>query len=147
MHHFDPVPHLPFLDAACYLETRLLEVGEHEPCDPPVARFSAPRKEALEFARQLDAAGRLHLARVDEAPADQRMNLIAVYKNADIDRTVWDRRRRNHLEVHLCGAAADMPAGYDLAEMEVPPGHQAFLFCDDISDMYPTFIAPAPRSY
>ena len=39
-----------------------------------------------------------------------------------------------------------MPAGHDLTELEVPPGHVARLYCDDISDMYPSFTAYAGRA-
>ena len=74
------------------------------------------------------------------------MNLISVYKSPTVDRTVWDRRRRNYLEQHLKGAASDMPAGYDLTDIEVPNGHYAHSFCDDVSEMYPSFIAPPSRA-
>ena len=85
-HCFDPTPHLPYLEAACYIEPRLFEVSEHTPCEVPVACFAAHRAEALKFARQLDDAGRLFLARTDEAPKSQRMNLIAVYESPEVDR-------------------------------------------------------------
>ena len=45
-HCFDPTSHLPYLEALCYIEPRLLEVSEHTPCEVPVARFAAPRAEA-----------------------------------------------------------------------------------------------------
>ena len=118
----------------------MLEVGEHTPSDLPVAKFAAHRTEALEFARQIYFAGRLYLATIAEAPGDQRMHLISPYKSPTVDRTVWDRRRRNYLEEHLKGAASDMPAGYDLTDIEVPDGHYAHMFCDDVSEMYPSFI-------
>ena len=90
-----------------------MENREQEPCSLPMLRFRAPRAEALEFVQQLDAAGRLELAEPREAPAGERMNPIAVYKNESIDRTVWDRRRRNHVEYHIRGAAATLLAGYE----------------------------------
>ena len=142
---FDPVPWLPVLEGATYLEPRLLEVTET--CsDLPMSRFSAPRSEAVEFAELIDTAGRLHLARPEEAPVGDRMNVLAVYKSETVDRTVWDRRRRNCREAHLKGAASDLPGGYELCELEVPVGEKAFVFADDIADMYPTFIAPPERA-
>ena len=74
------------------------------------------------------------------------MNVLAVYKSDTVDRTVWDRRRRNCREAHLKGAAGDLPGGYELCEIEVPEGHRAYVFADDIADMYPTFIAPRERA-
>ena len=67
-HCVDPAPHLPYLEAACYIEPRLLEVAEDTPCEVPVARFAASRAEAFKFTKQVDDAGRLFLARTDEAP-------------------------------------------------------------------------------
>ena len=138
---FDPVPWLPVLEGATYLEPRLLEVTGVD-SDLPVARFAADRSEAVKFAELIDSAGRLYLARPEEAPAGDRMNVLAVYKSETVDRTVWDRRRRNCREAHLKGAASDLPGGYELCELEVPLGHQAYVFADDIADMYPTFVAP-----
>ena len=74
------------------------------------------------------------------------MNVLAVYKSETVDRTVWDRRRRNCSEAHLKGAASDLPGGYELCEIEVPDGQRAYVFADDIADMYPTFTAPPERA-
>ena len=63
---FDPVPWLPVLEGATYLEPRLLEVAD-APCDLPVAKFSAHRREAVKFAELIDSSGRLYLA-----PAQKR---------------------------------------------------------------------------
>ena len=95
---------------------------------------------------QIDSAGRQYLALPEEAFKDQRMSLIAVYTNPTVDRTVWERRRRNDPEVNLKGSTGDMPVGYDLTEIEVPAGQYAYLFCDDVSEMYPSFIAPPSRA-
>ena len=35
-----------------------------------------------------------------------------------------------------------MPTGYDLVDVDVRAGQFAYLFVDDISDIYPCFIAP-----
>ena len=147
-HCFDPTHWLPMLEAACYQEPRLLETDESRAakCPLPVSRFSAPREEAIAFAKQLDRAGRLFLATPEEAPKEDRMNVLAVYKSEDIDRTVWDRRRRNFREVHLSGAAADLPTGYDLTDVELPgEDYKAYLFLDDVSDMYPCFVSSTDR--
>ena len=90
---FDPVPWLPVLEGACYLEPRLLEGHQEKDSDLPLARFGASRREAIEFARMLDRAGRLHLSPPGQAPDSERMNVLAVYKTPTTDRTVWDRRR------------------------------------------------------
>ena len=148
-HCFDPTHWLPMLEAACYQEPRLLETDESRAakCPLPVSRFSAPREEAIAFAKQLDRAGRLFLATPEEAPKEDRMNVLAVYKSEDIDRTVWDRRRRNFREVHLSGAAADLPTGYDLTDVELPgEDYKAYLFLDDVSDMYPCFVSSTDRA-
>ena len=100
-HAFDPALWMPYLEAACYLEPRLLLDPSPPKCDIPIAKFRAPRTEALEFIRQLDKTGRLFLSEPELAPKGERMSLIAVFKNAEIDRTVWDRRRRNNLEFHI----------------------------------------------
>ena len=73
------------------------------------------------------------------------MNVMSVYKDKDWDRTVWDRRRRNFRKTHLKGAGSSMPGGYELCELEVPAGHFAHLFVDDLADMYLTFSAPPER--
>ena len=86
------------------------------------------------------------MARPSEALAEDRINVIAVYKSVEVDRTVWDRRRRNVKEAHLNGAACDLPGGYELCEVEVPPGLKAHVFVDDISDMYPTVVASRERA-
>ena len=39
-----------------------------------------------------------------------------------------------------------MPAGYDSTDIEVPDGHYAHMFCDDVSEMYLSFIAPPSRA-
>ena len=145
-HAFDPALWMPYLEAACYLEPRLLLDPSPPKCDIPIAKFRAPRTEALEFIRQLDKTGRLFLSEPELAPKGERMSLIAVFKNAEIDRTVWDRRRRNNLEFHIRGAAACLPAGYELTELCVGPGMQAYLYTDDIADMYPSFLASAERA-
>ena len=122
------------LEGAAYLEPRLLEVTG-ELSDLPLLRFGADRGEAVTFANLIDKAGRLHLARPDEAMAEDRMNVIAVYKSVEVDRTVWDRRRRNVKEAHLKGAACEWPGGYELCEVKVPPGLKAHVCFDDIADM------------
>ena len=114
--------------------------------DVPLSHFGADRVEALKFANLIDEGGRLHLARPSEALAEDRMNVIAVYKSMEVDRTVWDRRRRNVKEAHSKGAACDLPGGYELCEIEVPPGLKAHYFADDIGDMYPTFVASRERA-
>ena len=63
-----------------------------------------------------------------------------------MDRTVWDRRRWNWHERHVAGAAADLPAGYDLVDCEVGVNQRFYLFADDISDMYLCFVAPPARA-
>ena len=143
--HFDLAAHLQPLDAACFLEPRLLEV-ECSPCPLPVAGIRSQRRELLQFARQLDLAGKLHLALPEEAPAEDRVNLLAVYKSAQLDRTVWDRRRRNWREAHLRGAAAELPAGYDFAEFELGPAEAAYVFSDDLADFYPSVDASEARA-
>ena len=75
---FGPVPWLPVLEGATYLEPRLLEVIDNDECDLPLARFSAHRSEAFKLAELMDSAGRLHLARPCEAPEADRMN-ISIY--------------------------------------------------------------------
>ena len=74
------------------------------------------------------------------------MNVIAVYKSVEVVGTVWDRRRRNAKEAHLKGAACDLPGGYELCEVKVPPGLKAHVFADDTADMYPTFVASRERA-
>ena len=101
--------------------------------------------EAVQFANIIAKAGRFHLARPSEALAEDRMNVIAVYKSVEVDRTVWDRRRRNVKEVHL-SAACDLLGGYVLCDVEVPPGLKAHVFADDTADMYPTFVASRERA-
>ena len=133
------------LEGATDLEPRLLEVTG-ELSDLPLSRFGADRGEAVKFVNLIDKAGRLHLARPGEALAEDRMNVIAVYKSVEVDRIVWDRRRRNVKEAHLKGAACDLPGGYELSEIEVPPGLKAHVFADDIADMYPTFVASRERA-
>ena len=137
---FYPVSWLPVSEGATCLEPRLLEVTG-ELSDSPLLRFGADRGEAVKFVYLIDKAGRLHLARPGEALADDRIHLIAVYKRVEVDRTSWDRRRRNVKEAHLKGAACDLPGGYELCEVEVLPGLKAHTFADDIADMYPTFVA------
>ena len=142
---FDPVPWLPVLEGATYIEPRLLVTGTEE-SDLPLARFGATKSEGAKFAKLIDDAGRLYLARPHEAAAADRMNVMSVYKDKDWDRTVWDRRRRNFRETHLKGAGSSMPGGYELCELEVPAGQFAHLFVDDLADMYPTFSAPPERA-
>ena len=128
------------LEGATYLEPRLLEVNG-ELSDLPLSRFGADRGEPVKFVNPIDKAGRLHLARPGEGLADDRMNVIAVYKSVEVDRTDRDRRRRNVKEAHLKGAACDLPGGYELCEVEVPLGLKAHVFVDDIADMYPALVA------
>ena len=117
---FDPVSSLPVLEGATYLEPRLLEViGELSHLS--LSCFGADRAEAVQFVILIDQAGRLHLARPGKALADDRIHVIAVYKSVEVDRTVWNRRSRNVKETHLKGAACDLPGGYELCEVEVPP--------------------------
>ena len=82
------------------LETRDVHSSQ---CPLPVSRFSVPREEAVAFVKQLDRAGRLLLCTPHEVPKEDRIHLLAVFKTAEVDRTVWDRRRRNFKEVHLSG--------------------------------------------
>ena len=44
------------------------------------------------------------------------------------------------------GAAAHLPGGYELVEVELDPGERAYMCLDDIADMYPTFSAPPARA-
>ena len=111
-----------------------------------MSRLGADRGEAVQFAHLIDKVGRLHLARPDEALAEDRMNVVTVYKSVEVDRTVWDRRRRNVKEFHLKGAACDLPGGYELCIVEVPPGLKAHVFADDIADMHPAFVASRERA-
>ena len=143
--HFDPTPHLDVLDAACYVEPRLLELGAPA-CPLPRAGMRGQRHEVLRYVRRMDEFGKLHLAAPADAPKEDRMSLIAVYKSEARDRTVWDRRRRNWKEVHLRGGARDLPGGYNLAEFELLPGQNALLFGDDLRDFYPSFDAPPARA-
>ena len=144
-YHFDPAPWMHPFDAACYLEPRILEYDAGE-CPLPVSKFGASRDEAITYVQTLDKANRLFLADCSECPPKDRMNLLAVYKSESVDRTVWDRRRRNWRERHVAGAASDLPTGYDLVDCFVGPQQRAYLFADDISDMYPCFVAPPTRA-
>ena len=143
---FEPTSYLNTFAAACYLEPRLLE--PRSATKPAIA--SGPQRgsnrEFLEFLRQWDVRGRLHLEPPRTTTRFEQGTLFPVPKTLAEDRIVFNRIPRNAREQHLSGYSRFTPAGHDFVEVEVPPGHEVKLYSDDLSDAFPSFRATRARA-
>ena len=130
---FDPCPYLGVYSAAAYIEPDLLKLDRineaYRPSILPAPGGSQRGRAAdlLDFFRQWDAHGRLHLEAPWTIARGIQGSLFAVPKTADVDRVVFNRVPQNAFEFHLPGYARYCVGGHDLIEIIIPPQAQADL--------------------
>ena len=79
------------------------------------------RGECLKLARLWDSIGLLSLFKAPAKP-DMFCRVFQVYKSAENDRQIGDRRLPNALEYHLPGPSRELPQGPMLTQIFVPRG-------------------------
>jgi len=102
---------------------------------------TAKKKELLKYFGQWDDKHHLLLLPGAEVGPTQTGELFPLFKSEDQQRVVFNRIPGNMHEVALKGAEQDIVAAAALVDFEVPVGHFAFLFSEDLEDMYPSFLA------
>jgi hypothetical protein len=107
----------------------------------------AEAKELIGLAKQWDAHGKLILFDADEIDFDDTSNLLSVFKDANKDRLIMDRRARNSRERALEGAASLLPSGADFVGIQTPSQDWSCLrlYSHDLQDYYPSFLCSALR--
>ena len=132
--HFDCTQYLPVFEAATFLEPRLLQRSEPFQCS--AFRAACKRNpEVLAFARDWDKFDKLTL--IPQAQAFEPSPLLATWKTDEMDRTLFDRRRRNASEHRIEGASAQMSTGAQLLDMQAGPGQELVGCVDDLKDHVP----------
>ena len=104
------------------------------------------RSEILQYARRIDAVGRLDFFPSSAIPSSRRTPLIATPKDAECDRTVFDRRGQNRYEVQLSSGVAWMCSGEQLIDMQVASHARVMMCSEDIEDCFPAVHAPSGRT-
>ena len=116
--HFDYTQYLPVFEAATFLEPRLLQRSEPLACS--AFRAACKRNpEVLAFTRDWDEFDKLTL--IPQAQAFEPSPLLATWKTDEMDRTLFDRRRRNAWEHRIEGASAQMSTGAQLLDVQAGP--------------------------
>ena len=119
--HVDCSQYLPVFEAATFLEPRLLQRSEPLPC----SAFRAACKhdpEVLAFIREWDKIDKLTL--IPQAQAFEPSPLLATWKTDEMDRTLFDRRRRNAWGHRIEGVSAQMSTGAQLLDRQAGPGQE-----------------------
>eukprot|EP00435_Cladocopium_sp_Y103_P039111 s1573_g10.t1 len=121
---------LPFQEPAF-----LSHGGSVEGASVPTFRFES-KEECLKLAKLWDVKGVLSLFASPVKP-NYFCRVFQVYKSAEHDRQIGDRRLPNASEYHIDGPSRHLPPGQLLCQMHVPrKTHQAFGSITDRRDFY-----------
>ena len=143
---FDPTP---------FLSSQFKEVFEHpdsylkSPEDMPGPiriKGTASREELLRVFDKWDKLGRLFICRADEVSKEDRCEIFAVAKDAEKDRQILHRKRRNKREIHLTGASKDLPHGVLLTQLPLGSDKVCVSSVDDVKDFYHAYVATEERA-
>ena len=107
---------LPFLEPRFLLHNQPIDMSS-----VPSFRFES-RAENLKLARLWDVNGLLTLFDSPVMP-DHFSRVFQVYKSADRDRQIGDRRLPNAREAHACGPSKHLPPGQLLTQLHLPKNH------------------------
>ncbi|CAE7201286.1 BUB3.2 [Symbiodinium sp. CCMP2592] len=113
---------------------------------PIKVRGTATRSELLKVLKRWDDLGRLFICRGSEVNADDRCELFAVAKDADKDRQILHRKRRNLREKHIAGASRDLPHGVQLCQLPLEGRFVCACSVDDVKDFYHAYSATEARA-
>ena len=113
---------------------------------PIKVRGTATRSELLKVLRRWDELGRLFICRGSDINADDRCELFAVAKDADKDRQILHRKRRNLRERHIAGTSRDLPHGVQLCQLPLEDRFVCACSVDDVKDFYHAYSATEARA-
>ena len=104
------------------------------------------RAENLKLAGLWHSQGLLRLEKGQPAPLG-KCRVFNAYKSAEKDRQIGDRRLPNHIEMHLSGPSANLPAGTAFLSLEPPKHtHRLVAFISDRKDYYHQARVSASRA-
>ena len=143
---FDPRPFLSPTFVRVYEDPDSFLKPEAEMPEPIRIRGTATRRELLKVLERWDCLGRLFLCKGSEVRSEDRCELFAVAKDADKDRQISHRKRRNLTEVHVPGASRDLPHGVQLCQLPLETDFVCVCSVDDVKDFYHAYRATEARA-
>ena len=143
---FDPRPYLSPTFRHIYEDPDAFLKPEAERPEPIKIRGTASRRELLKVLERWDHLGRLFVCDSSEVRSEDRCELFAVAKDADKDRQILHRKRRNLQERHIQGASRDLPHGVLLCQLPLEGRYVCACSVDDVKDFYHAYPASEARA-
>ena len=143
---FDPTPFLSFWFKEVF-EHSVSYLKSPEDIPGPIRiKGTASREELLRVFDKWDKLGRLFICRADEVSKEDRCEIFAVAKDAEKDRQILYRKRRNKREIYLTGALKDLPHGVLLTQLPLGRDKVCVSSVNDVKDFYHTYVAIEERA-
>ena len=143
---FDPMPYLSRKFQRIFEDPNVILKPPEELPAPIHVKGTATRSELLKVFSLWDGLGRLFVCRSDEVSVEDRCELFAVAKDADKDRQILHRKRRNLREYHVAGASRDLPHGVLLTQLPLEDRFVCVCSVDDVKDFYHAYSASEARA-
>ena len=143
---FNPIPFLSPLFRKIYETPDEFLKNPDEMPDRIRIKGTATRAEMLKVFQRWDLLNRLHICRADQVNPDDRCEIFAVAKDAEKDRQILHRKRRNRREQHFAGASQDLPHGVLLCQLPLEDRFVCVSSVDDLKDFYHAYPASEARA-
>ena len=144
--NFNPVPFLSPLFRRVYEDPDAFLKSPEEMPGPINIRGTASRRELLKVMERWDRLDRLFICKASEVNISDRCELFAVAKDAEKDRQILHRKRRNQREKHFAGASRDLPHGVLLCQLPLEDKFVCVCSVDDVKDFYHCYPATEARA-
>ena len=135
---FDPVPFLSSLSQLAYLRPDLM-IDPNDECEKLHVRSFVCWSEFLKLIRRWDQLGRLALHPASSTSALDLAEIFGVAKDAEEDRQIIDRRRRNQREMEVLSGAAGMGHPVLLTQLWLKEHEVGVGFLEDLEHMFHGF--------
>ncbi|CAE7419993.1 BUB3.2 [Symbiodinium sp. KB8] len=143
---FDPRPFLSPVFRHLYEKPDDFLKPSDEQGPPFPAKGTATRDQLLKVFERWDRLGRLFICKAQDVSPLDRCELFAVAKDAEKDRQILHRKRRNLREVHVVGASKDLPHGVLLCQLPLEDRFLCASSVDDVKDFYHAYSASEDRA-
>ena len=120
-----------------------LDPGEAE--KPPPVQIRATQDNKLELLRKMARAGMLKVLEPGSFVSDFRSGLVAVHKNAEVDRMVLDGRPANLIDKPQTKWTLAMGSASSLADICIPPDRCLICSGEDLRDFFYQFAVNDER--
>ena len=145
---FDPIPYLTDpLVRASYIDPLALRKPPHEWPPAVKSKVFCSRTELLRLAAKWDSFGALALIPVSDVPVEERVGCFCVPKDSQYDRFIINPGVANARTLPYNNFTKQLAPGCLLTLMSLPSeDHMVRFSCDDLSEMYFTFLIPPSRA-